>query len=205
MLIRRKCNNGQPCSHCERRGSPCVYPPSTLRTIAIDQGKHKTPASFPRKRDIVLFQRAQPHEPPQLRASISSGPTACYFYYFDVFVLRNVFAPNVPAYNLDIQSLLGTGSEEILHRAVVALGALQASKAGAYSRADCKKHELAALEAYSISLLALRYTMANCPTPSRLVVFWTTLLLGIFEVSFRYWDFRMGEYLRREIWVHRHR
>ncbi|KAK8063737.1 hypothetical protein PG996_008389 [Apiospora saccharicola] len=128
-----KCNNRQPCSHCERRGSPCVYPPSTLRTIRIEQGKHKTPTSFPRKRDVILLQCAQPDERPLLKASPSSSPSTRYFYYFDVFVQKNVFAPNVPAYNLDVQRLLGTGPEEPLHYAVVALGALQSSKAGLFN------------------------------------------------------------------------
>ncbi|KAK8113019.1 hypothetical protein PG984_013545 [Apiospora sp. TS-2023a] len=150
--------------------------------IARDEGKHNTPASFPKKHDVILIQRAQANEQPQLKASLSSSPSARYFYYFDEFVQRNVFTPTVTAYNLDVQRLLGAGSEEPLHYAVLALGALQASKAGAYSRADRKKHELAALEAYSTSLLALRNTMANCPIPPRLVVFWTTLLLGIFEL-----------------------
>ncbi|KAK7911587.1 hypothetical protein PG985_014068 [Apiospora marii] len=164
------------------RGSPCVYPPSTRRSIKVDQGKHKTSADFPRKRDVILPQRYRFNEQPLLKASLSSGPSARYFYYFDVFVRKNVFAPNTPAYNVDIQRLLGTGPEEILHHAVVALGALQASRAGTYSQADRKKHELAGLEAYSTSLRALRYTMANSPAPPRLVVFWTTLLLGIFEL-----------------------
>ncbi|KAK8001216.1 hypothetical protein PG991_013438, partial [Apiospora marii] len=118
----------------------------------------------------------------EIMASLSSGPSARYFYYFEVFVQKNVFAPNTPAYNFDIQRVLGTGSEEILRHAVVALGALQASRAGTHSQADRKKHGIAALEAYSTSLLSLRSAMADYPTPPHLVVSWTTLLLGIFEL-----------------------
>ncbi|KAK8062835.1 hypothetical protein PG997_014932, partial [Apiospora hydei] len=149
----------------------------------LDQGKHKTQASFPNKPNGTVVRRGQCSSvQPQLSASLSRDPTACYFYYFEIFVQRNIFTPNVALYNRDIQRLLGTGSGQFLHHAVLALGALQSSRIGAESRANRKEYEYAALEAYSTSLTALRDTMANCPSPPRLMVFWTTLFLGIFEL-----------------------
>ncbi|KAK7959237.1 C6 finger domain-containing protein [Apiospora aurea] len=149
----------------------------------LDQGKHKTQASFPNKPNGAVVRRGQCSSvQPQLSASPSPDPTARYFYYFEIFVQRNIFTPNVASYNRDIQSLLGTGPTKFLHHAVLALGALQSSQIGAESRANRKEYEYAALEAYSTSLTALRDTMENCPSPPRLLVFWTTLFLGILEL-----------------------
>ncbi|KAK7993794.1 hypothetical protein PG989_007175 [Apiospora arundinis] len=178
-----KCDNGRPCSHCKRRGSPCTYTSSTQKTIRLEQAKHKTLESFSSKnRDVKRLQHDQLIMQSRFGPVLSSGPTDRYLYYFEAFVQRNVFVPNMSSYNIDIRTLFGTTSGQFLRQAVVSLGALQASRVSADSRSSRKEDEYAALEAYSTSLLELRETMASCASPPRLLVLWTTLFLGIFEL-----------------------
>ncbi|KAK8096878.1 hypothetical protein PG999_012822 [Apiospora kogelbergensis] len=156
--------------------------PSAQRNITLDQARYKTLANFPRKLDAMQLQQDQDTIQPRLGPLLSTDQPVRYFYYFETFVQRNVFIPKMASYSHDIQKLSGSVSAQFLRHAVIALGALQASRLGAENRRACKKHEFAALEAYSASLVELRETMTNSPSPPRLLVLWTTLFLGIFEL-----------------------
>jgi hypothetical protein len=103
-----------------------------------------------------------------------------HLYYFHLFVQRNTFVASTASYDTDIQKLLGTESGSYLTHAVTALGALQSSKLNPSTR---KEDSYTALQAYSSSLIALQEAMVQSNSPSRLNVLWTTLFLGLFEVS----------------------
>ncbi|KAK6836389.1 hypothetical protein PG987_006884 [Apiospora arundinis] len=97
--------------------------------IAKDGAKHKTLESFSSKnRDVKRLQHDQLIMQSRFGPVLSSGPTDRYLYYFEAFVQRNVFVPNMSSYNIDIQTLFGTTSGQFLRQAVVSLGALQASR-----------------------------------------------------------------------------
>ena len=123
-----------------------------------------------------------------LRLMQSPSPEATYrhLYYFNLFILKNTFNPKHPSYDSEIREYLGRDTENHLLQAVLAIGALEASKSnttGSAGTSDHRSDMYSSLVSYSTSITALRDSMSCSSAPSRIQVLWTTLLLGLFEVS----------------------
>ena len=118
--------------------------------------------------------------------SPSLEATCRYLHYFDLFIQRNTFNTRHPAYDVEIRKCLGTETENHLVQAVLAIGALEASKSNSMRPNEAPDHRsdiYSSLMSYSSSITALRGVMESSSDPSRVQVLWTTLLLGLFEVS----------------------
>ncbi|KAG9254537.1 uncharacterized protein F5Z01DRAFT_687352 [Emericellopsis atlantica] len=147
-------------------------------TIQVDQAKVQTVSSFSTKRRSPWTPKRERLTSPLPMLPLSSN-TSRHLYYFQVFVERNTFVAGSASYGTDVAILLGTESGHFLVNAVMALGALEASRLHGPTR---KMDSVAALQAYSSSLASLRQTMAHSPSPSRIHVLWATLFLGLFEL-----------------------
>ena len=118
--------------------------------------------------------------------SPSSEATYRHLYYFDLFIKKNTFNAKLPSYDSEIRKCLGSETENHLLQAMLAVGALEASKsdmATPVGSSDHRSDMYSSLVSYSSSITALRDAMVDSSAPSRIQVLWTTLLLGLFEVS----------------------
>jgi hypothetical protein len=163
----------------------CIYAPTNRGKpiITLDQGKHKTSASFNCRQKVPIPRRQELLPPRPRGALVSSADTARHLYYFDVFVQRNTFNTGTVDYSVDVKQLLGTEPGNFLTNAVVAVGALQSYMLSPKGPASRQQDSYAALQAYAASLVSLRDTMAQSFRPSPLHITWTTMFLGLFEVS----------------------
>lgn len=109
-----------------------------------------------------------------------------YFYFFQVFVQSNTFNPQDPLRDVDIKRLFGYQSANFFRSAILAVGALEASKDRLHSSSrGAQNHEDAhfAIASYSTFIIELRKHMDTRESLSQIQVLWTTLFLGLFEVS----------------------
>ncbi|ETS73824.1 hypothetical protein PFICI_14770 [Pestalotiopsis fici W106-1] len=98
---------------------------------------------------------------------------------------KNNFNPSDPLYDADIKTILGYQSSGFLLRAMLAVGALEASKWDNRSSA-LEKHYLqdsqSGIQSYSAAIVELRNHMEFHESPSQIQVLWTTLFVGLFEL-----------------------
>ncbi len=153
--------------------------------ITLAHGKHRTSTHYANSTlsrvEVTAGDRAL-----RLMQSPSIEATCRYLYYFDLFIRKNTFNTGYPTYDTEIRKALGTDNENHLVQAVLAVGALEASKSNAMRPAEASIHRSDihhGLMSYSSSVTALRDVMKYAGVPSRIQVLWTTLLLGLFEVS----------------------
>ena len=163
----------------------CIYALTTRSKpiITLDHAKHKTSASFHHRQRIPISRQQGLLSTRPRSALVVSADTARHLYYFDVFVQRNTFNTGTVDYSLDIKRLLGTEPGNFLVNAVTAVGALQCYMLSPNELSTRQRDNCAALQAYAASLVSLRDTMAQSHRPSPLHVIWTTMFLGLFEVS----------------------
>ncbi|KAH6652938.1 hypothetical protein BKA67DRAFT_568030 [Truncatella angustata] len=179
-----KCSREFPCKTCVRRNLVCKYPgDSSIQTITLDLGQHKTSMHYSNS-VTNNAQVAYNHLPP-LTQSPSSDSTHRYIHYFGLFVQKNTFNPQCLSYDASIKSLLGTRGACPLVQAVLAIGALEASKVEVNRPKEFSNYTSDvqfSLNSYSRAIITLRDYIDSLETPSRIQVLWTTLLLGLFEL-----------------------
>ncbi len=146
------------------------------RLILVDRGKHSTIGTY-----IVDEQSLVPDT--RVIKSLNADPTVFYFSHFELFLQKNKFAGLEPP-RKDVTNLMKHGDPEgYLRDAMLCLGAMQALK---LSEASLSKriHQFA-LESYAKSISGLRHALVVMvdDVQSRARILWTTLLLGLFEVS----------------------
>jgi hypothetical protein len=146
------------------------------RFILVDRGKHLTIGT-----NSVDGQSFVPDT--RVIKPLNADPTVFYFSHYDLFLQKNKFTGLEPP-RKDITDLMKRGDPEgYLRDAMLCLGAMQALK---LSQASMSKwvHQFA-LESYAKSISGLRRALVDMvdDVQSRARILWTTLLLGLFEVS----------------------
>jgi hypothetical protein len=110
-------------------------------------------------------------------------PNAHFLLYWDRFLQKNAFSQQ-GILSFDIKQMVQSSSSGIfLRQSVLALGALTATKLNPHHR--LANYRLA-LTFYNEAVIGLRNAIeyqTQSPEP-QLAVLWTTMLLGLFEVSF---------------------
>lgn len=152
--------------------------------ITLDHGKHKTSTHY--GNSTLSTVEVSGNRSPRLMQSPSLEATYRHLHYFGLFIRKNTFNTQYPSYDAEIREVLGTETENHLVQAVLAVGALEASRSNATRSAEASTHRsdlYHGLTSYSSSINALRDAMKCSGDPSRIQVLWTTLLLGLFEVS----------------------
>lgn len=179
--MRSQCSGEYPCARCQKRGTSCIFPasaaavPGQRQTIILDRGKHLSPTYF----DLPNAKAASPER-------LLSDATVTYLQYFDLFVQRNNFTGNDLPFLADVQNLAKTSrghgqsdGSHLLH-AMLALGAIQSYSMNA-SKPCADLHF--ALGAYARSITLLRAAVSESTVVAKTSVLWSTLFLGLFEVS----------------------
>ncbi|KAH8892645.1 hypothetical protein GQ53DRAFT_719080 [Thozetella sp. PMI_491] len=180
-----KCSGEQPCTNCQRCGIACHYPTSTGKSgsISLDEGNHTTANDFAKKLNLTVLKltRNQARVPRQFPGR--HDITVQHLYYFDIFVKRNNFTGIESTFSDDVKSLLASKSGSCLRNAILAVGAMQASKLDITGAAARRAHSFSGLEAYSKSITELRdgINQSTSMVP-RIIVLWTTFFLGLFEL-----------------------
>ena len=114
---------------------------------------------------------------------LNSDQTVFYFSNFDLFLQKNRFT-GLEFPRKDVADLMKSGDPEgYLRDAMLCLGAMQALKLSEASMP--KQAHLFAFTSYSKSISGLRRALVGMvdDPQSRASILWTTLLLGLFEVS----------------------
>jgi hypothetical protein len=124
-----------------------------------------------------------------MRAPAVSDPTLLYFSYYDAFFERNKFTGLTRVVD-DVKQLVKWGDpDRYLRDAMLSLGAMQASKLCSDPKSKTAYYQ-SALRLYTGAIVELRQALCEFnglkDTHSRAGILWTTLLLGLFEVSGRY-------------------
>lgn len=114
-----------------------------------------------------------------------------FLYYFDVFARRNNFTGKKNSLVGQVKQLSGLHSCSYLMDAMLSLGAIQAVKLDAPDTPHQTECLATALECYSNSIIGLRDTINGMITKMgddgrHDTVLWTTLFLGLFEVTRHY-------------------
>ncbi|KAK4033414.1 hypothetical protein C8A01DRAFT_19640 [Parachaetomium inaequale] len=178
-----KCSGDSPCTTCVRRNQPCCYSVAAQKksAILVDRGKQQTVGTY-----AVLRQDRVPQAPTQsIKSPSVSDPTFLYFFYYDIFLQKNKFTGLAAPQN-DVKQLARQGdAETYLRDAMLALGAMQASKLCQVPKSK-KTYYQSALESYTRAIAGLRRALSQFdrthdPQP-RAGILWTTLLLGLFEL-----------------------
>jgi hypothetical protein len=160
-----------------KRRLPCRYSlvvSSQRLGIRVDRGKQETSSTFEGASCHV-----QVIKPP------SADPTLFYFSHYETFLRKNKFT-GLGTPRKDVTGLMKLAdSESYLRDAMLSLGAMQAMKLCEDSKS--KKIHQFALESYTRAIAGLRHALVNIiqDPESRARILWTTLLLGLFEVSDR--------------------
>ena len=136
----------------------------------------------------LLITSTQPHASP-------SKPLAHddlhLLFYFDLFTKRNSFTGKSRTFGHEVQALEGRQSRQAghLNLAMLAVGALYEMRSSSPPLSPQPQKLSKALYYYSLSVSELREALQHIPLASktaeekRLQILWTTLLLGLFEVS----------------------
>ena len=114
---------------------------------------------------------------------LNPDPTVFYFSNFDLFLQKNRFT-GLELPRKDVTDLMKGGDPEgCLRDAMLCLGAMQALKLSGASMS--KQIHRFALTSYAKSISGLRHALVDMvdDVQSRARILWTTLLLGLFEVS----------------------
>lgn len=148
--------------------------------ILVDRGKHSTTGTY----GVV-----RPSSVPDTRVTkpLNADPTLFYFSNYDIFLQKNKFT-GLESPRKDVMDLMKRGDpEDYLRDAMLCLGAMQALKLSEASTA--KRIHRFALESYAKSISGLRHALNDGVDhgQSRASILWTTLLLGLFEVSAPRW------------------
>jgi len=169
----QQCIGGRPCLNCTKTSRVCET--TTLRKNPAPIFVHATQTSFSQRGHSHVGEVAirVPAREPSIRADFYVT------YFFTSFLHRNAFTGITSQFGIALSSLLHHSPE--LHDAVSAISALHITQHGqsTFNHDD----KLAALQAYSQSVQRVRGRIASqsfIRDPSSL---WTTLLLGVFEVS----------------------
>ena len=144
--------------------------------ILVDRGKHSTIGTYG-----VIGQSLGPDT--CVTKPLNSDPTVFYFFNFDIFLQKNRFT-GLESPRKDVTDLMKGGDPEgYLRDAMLCLGAMQALKLSEASMS--KRIHRFALTLYAKSVSGLRHALVNMvdDVQSRASILWTTLLLGLFEVS----------------------
>jgi hypothetical protein len=144
--------------------------------ILVDRGKHSTTGSYG-----VVGQSFVPDT--RVIKPLNADPTVFYFSNYDLFFQKNKFT-GLESPRKDVTDLMKRGDPEgYLRDAMLCLGAMQALKLSEASTA--KRIHRFALESYAKSISGLRHALIDMvdDVQSRASILWTTLLLGLFEVS----------------------
>lgn len=163
----------------------CEYPKGkTDQVITLDHGKHNTSLQY--RKHVTDKTKSAQNCLSSPQRSLHVDQVERYFYFFQVFVQSNIFNPHDPLSDIDIKRLFGYQSANFFRGAILAVGALEASKdrlhsssRGAQNREDAHF----AIASYSTSIIELRKHMDTHQSLSQIQVLWTTLFLGLFEVS----------------------
>jgi hypothetical protein len=142
--------------------------------IRVDRGKQETTSTF---------ERASSPPDVQIIKPPSADPTWFYFSHYEIFLRQNKFT-GLETPRKDVTGLMRLAdSESYLRDAMLSLGAMQALKLCEASKS--KRIHQFALESYSRAIAGLRHALVNIikDPESRARILWTTLLLGLFEVS----------------------
>ncbi|KAI9172824.1 fungal-specific transcription factor domain-containing protein [Paramyrothecium foliicola] len=180
-----KCDGAQPCGNCQRRSRACVYtlPAQEKSVIAVGQAQHMQKHCFNKERNALMqrhhnLRRSRPN-----LGLLASSTAARYLFYFNLFAQNNVFITGTTGFAVEIQKLIGTGRNNFFVNAILAVGARQSCICNSSDPIQRKQDTLAALQAYSASLLDLQDVMGQKVKPPLLHVLWTTMILGLFECS----------------------
>lgn len=155
----------------------CVYPDSGARNrpIEIDRGTQKTAASY--------------SYPAKTRLNLVKTPKVdvayFYFYYFDVFLQRNSFGQH-GVFAVDTKDMArSVDAGGYLKDAILSLGAMAAARMKPGDGPTQVENSRFALTSYTSAVAGLRRALERQTNKSqlRLNVLWTTLILGLFEVS----------------------
>jgi hypothetical protein len=112
-------------------------------------------------------------------------PALFYFYHYDTFLRKNMFT-GLETSQEEVKVLMKLAdSETYLRDAVLSLGAMQALRLGHDTTTKSRAIHHFALRSYTRAVAGLRRALDDGinDVRSRATVLWTTLLLGLFEVS----------------------
>lgn len=144
--------------------------------ILVDRGKHSTTGTH----GVV---GPSPVPDAGVAKPLNADPTLFYFSNYDLFLEKNKFT-GLESPRKEVTDLMKCGDPEgYLRDAMLCLGAMQALKLSEASMA--KRIHRFALESYAKSISGLRHALSGMvdDAQSRARILWTTLLLGLFEVS----------------------
>lgn len=110
-----------------------------------------------------------------------------YFYYFDVFARRNSFSGKTRLFTEDVKQMGELQRLPYFLNSIRALGAIQAHKLAL----SCQSHQTGdaytSYALYSQAVFGLRKSLDRqkhgMSDSNRTALLWTTLFLGMFEVS----------------------
>ncbi|KAL2069368.1 hypothetical protein VTL71DRAFT_15706 [Oculimacula yallundae] len=171
---RIKCEGGSPCLYCAKKQITCVPPPATksTRVVFIDNTSQTSSIS------------QAPSKPWEQATIIPRGvkqPKSVNFigHFFYVFIVRNDFSGGL----LDMDSIVvNFQASPSLYHAVIAVGALNASKDNLSPIKERKAATVAALSSYKTSLVSFQEEIQDRAISQNDAALWTTLFLGLFEL-----------------------
>ena len=107
-----------------------------------------------------------------------------YIYHFQSFLRRNIFSGH-GSVQADIEEIMShSGSGDYLMNAILCLGAMEAVSRQATKTKPGMNGRQFATEAYTNSIAGLRRALeTQSVNQHTTAVLWTTILLGLFEVS----------------------
>lgn len=184
-----QCSGKNPCTNCERKGKACTFAATDTDAegpiIIVEGGSLGKTATF------AVARRAAAAAAMRQSATPRASPTVDderYFYYFEVFAQRNDFNGKNRLFTHDIKQLSELQTSPYFLNSIRALGALQASKLLPPNRtAGSLGNTYTSYALYSQAVIGLRKSLDRhqnkMSQSNRTALLWTTLFLGMFEVS----------------------
>jgi hypothetical protein len=166
-----------PCENCKRTGRACTMTTNseTLLPVFVGDTRNKRPVAM---RAHTTRNDATIYLPPSLD---TAGDDSAFLYFFQSFLPKNILASDIPFEAELLEMAKKSGS---LRDAVRAIGTLHRGQQDqlAIGAANRSHETYQALQAYDQSVRSVRNLIGSKSFLSDPSAFWTTFLLGLFEV-----------------------
>jgi hypothetical protein len=169
-----QCDGGPPCLYCIKKNQECIP-----QALPLKVGEVFINISAPSTRDNSVA--VVPAQPLPLYSKVPQNISTQFVkHFFSVFLATNDFggAPDLKTIIAEFQT------SSTLYHAIMAVGALDMSnKSLPSSAAKRKAAAVGALKAYSTSVVHFQSEIETKRFQDSDANLWTTLFLGLFEVS----------------------
>jgi hypothetical protein len=167
-----QCEEGPPCLYCIKKKQECIP-----QALPVKIGDVFINTSAPSKRSKL---QVNPAKAPQLCSNVPMDVSTQFMrQFFSSFLATNNFGEGLSLENIVTQFQVSPS----LHQAVVAVGGLDLSKTSPLSATEKRFIAVRALKAYGSAIVHLKTEISNKTFQHSEASLWTTLFLGLFEVS----------------------